>query len=164
MSTEELEKSEPGQDEQEPQPEPAGDKPRPKSRFKLVLFALVALILFGALLLAGILPRLKRQKKITAASQAVQNSIPNVNVVKAQEALASSELQLPGDVEAIQVTDIAAQTTGYLRKWHADIGDRVGAGQLLAEIDTPEVDQQLRALGRRRRILFWRSRTWSSRV
>jgi multidrug efflux pump subunit AcrA (membrane-fusion protein) len=143
MSTEELEKTEPDQDEQEPHSEPPGDKPLPKRRFGLVVFALIALILFGALILAGVLPRLARQKKITAASQAVQNSIPNVTVIQAQQAPASSDLQLPGDVEAVQVTDISAQTTGYLRKWHADIGDRVSAGQLLAEIDTPEVDQQL---------------------
>jgi multidrug efflux pump subunit AcrA (membrane-fusion protein) len=145
MSTEELEDTESVQDEQElqPPPEPAGDKPLPKRRFRLFLFALMALILFGGLILAGVLPRLARKKKITAASQAVQNSIPSVTVVKAQLASASSDLQLPGDVEAVQVAAISAQTTGYLRKWHADIGDRVSAGQLLAEIDTPEVDQQL---------------------
>lgn len=143
MSTEELEESEQGQDEQVPQSEPAGDKPLPKRRFRLVLFALLALILFGGLMLAGVLPRLARQKKINAAAQAVQNSIPNVSVVQAQRVPASSDLQLPGDIEAVQVAAISAQTTGYLRKWHADIGDRVSAGQLLAEIDTPEVDQQL---------------------
>lgn len=143
MSTEELEETEQAQDEQEPHQQPAGDKPLPKRRFKLVVFALIALILLGGLLLAGVLPRRTRQKKITAASQAVQNSIPNVTVIQAQLAPASSDLQLPGDVEAIQVAAISAQTTGYLRQWHADIGDHVGAGQLLAEIDTPEVDQQL---------------------
>jgi len=145
MSTEELNAREIGQHEQEPQPAPASapaDK-HPKRHFKLVLIALIALLLFGALMLAGVLPRLARHKKITAASQEVQNSIPNVTVVQVQEAPASSDLQLPGDVEAIQVATIAAQTTGYLRKFHADIGDRVKAGQLLAEIDTPEVDQQL---------------------
>ncbi len=94
-------------------------------------------------MLAGVLPRLTRQKKVTAATQAVRDSIPNVSVVQAQEAPASSDLQLPGDVEAVQVATISAQTTGYLRKFHADIGDRIAAGQLLAEIDTPEVDQQL---------------------
>jgi multidrug efflux pump subunit AcrA (membrane-fusion protein) len=94
-------------------------------------------------MLAGILPRLARQKKIKAEAQAVQNSIPNVIVVQAQQASASSDLQLPGDIEAIQVATVSAQTTGYLRRFHADIGDRVAAGQLLAEIDTPEVDQQL---------------------
>jgi multidrug efflux system membrane fusion protein len=143
MSTEELEKTEPDQDEQEPHSEPPGDKPLPKRRFRLVLFALIALILFGVLMLAGVLPRLARQKKITAASRAVQDSIPTVGVVQAQQAPASSDLQLPGDVEAIQVATIAAQTTGYLRQFHVDIGDRVRAGQLLAVIDTPQVDQQL---------------------
>jgi len=147
MSTEEHKTSEPGQDEQEPQPAPApataGDSSRPKRHFKLALLALIALLLFGALMLAGVLPRLARQKKVTAATQAVRDSIPNVSVVQTQEAPASSDLQLPGDVEAIQVATISAQTTGYLRRFHADIGDRVSAGQLLAEIDTPEVDQQL---------------------
>jgi multidrug efflux system membrane fusion protein len=143
MSTEELETREPDQGEQEPQPAPADDNRRPKRRFGLVLFGLIALILFGGLLLAGVLPRLARQKKIKVASQAVQNSIPTVSVVQAQQVSASSDLQLPGDVEAIQVAAISAQTTGYLRQYHADIGDRVGTGQLLAVIDTPEVDQQL---------------------
>jgi len=145
MTTEEHMAIESVQDEQDPQPEhaPAGDGPRPKKRLTMALTALIALILFVALVLAGVLPRLSRQKKITAAAQAVQNSIPNVTVVQAQEAPAASDLQLPGDVEAIQVATISAQTTGYLRKFHADIGDRVRAGQLLAEIDTPEVDQQL---------------------
>ena len=90
-------------------------------------------------MLAGVLPRLARQKKITAASQTILDSIPNVSVVQAQLAPASSDLQLPGDVEAIQVATISAQTTGYLRQLHADIGDRVREGQLLAEIDTPRL-------------------------
>jgi membrane fusion protein, multidrug efflux system len=139
--------SEPGQDEQEQQPVPApataDDGHRPKRHFRLALITLIALTLFAALVLAGVLPRLARQKKITAASQAVRDNIPNVTVVQVQAAPASSDLQLPGDVEAIQVATISAQTTGYLRKFHADIGDRVRARQLLAEIDTPEVDQQL---------------------
>ncbi len=147
MTNEEHKTNEPGQDEQEPQPAPApataGDRHRPKRHFRLALLALIALILLGGLMLAGVLPRLARQKKITTAAQAVRESIPIVNVVQAQQAPASSDLQLPGDVEAIQVAAISAQTTGYLRKFHADIGDRVGAGQLLAEIDTPQVDQQL---------------------
>src|SRR5882724_11111896 len=137
-------RNEPRPDEHEPQPAPATavDKPRPK-RFTPALIALIALILFAALMLAGVLPRLARQKKITAASQAVRDNIPNVIVVQAQQAPDSSDLQLPGDVEAIQVATVSAQTTGYLRRFHADIGDRVGARQLLAEIDTPQVDQQL---------------------
>ena len=143
MSTEEHKRSEPGEDEQEPESQTAHGKPSPKRRVGLVIFTLIAFILFVGMVLAGVLPRLSRQKKVNSAAQAVQNSIPNVTVVQVQEAPLSSDLQLPGDVEAIQVATIAAQTTGYLRKFHADIGDRVRAGQLLAEIDTPEIDQQL---------------------
>ena len=124
-------------------PVTASDEHRPVRHFKLALMVLIALLLFAGMILAGVVPRLSRQKKINAAAQAVQTSIPNVSVVQVHEAPASSDLQLPGDIEAIQVATISAQTTGYLRKFHADIGDRVGARQLLAEIDTPQVDQQL---------------------
>ena len=124
-------------------PAAASDEHRSVRRFKLALMALIALLLFAGMILAGVLPRLSRQKKINAAAQTVQTSIPNVSVVQVHEAPASSDLQLPGDIEAIQVATISAQTTGYLRKFHVDIGDRVGARQLLAEIDTPQVDQQL---------------------
>lgn len=144
-NTQEPDNHEPSENELEQQPAPASasHKHRPMKSFIRVLIIGVALILLGALVLAGALPRLSRNKKITAAAQAVRDNIPSVNVVQAQAAPASSNLQLPGDVEAIQVATISAQTSGYLRKFHFDIGDRVKAGQLLAEIDTPQVDQQL---------------------
>jgi multidrug efflux pump subunit AcrA (membrane-fusion protein) len=108
-----------------------------------VVLALIVLVIIAGLLVAAILPRIERNKKITAAAQAMQDALPVLNVITAQQAPASSELELPGNVEAIQVATISAQTTGYLRRWYVDIGDRVRAGQLLAEIDTPEVDQEL---------------------
>jgi multidrug efflux pump subunit AcrA (membrane-fusion protein) len=108
-----------------------------------VVLALIALLFFTGLLAVGILPRIKRQKKIMDASQAIKESVPTVDVITARQAPATSELALPGNIEAIQTTPISARTNGYLCQWYADIGDRVKAGQLLAEIDTPEVDQQL---------------------
>ncbi len=116
---------------------------RLNKHLRVVLFVALPLVLFAGLLLAGILPRLERQKRINAAARATEQSIPIVNVVQAREAPAGSTLQLPGNVEAVQVATISAQTTGYLRRWYVDIGDRVKAGQLLAEIDTPQVDQEL---------------------
>jgi len=124
-------------------PREGGGERRPKSRFKLALLALIVLLFFAGLLIVGILPRLKRQKKIMDASQAIKDNIPTVSVITAEQAPAVSSLELPGNVEAIQTTPISARTNGYLCRWYADIGDRVKAGQLLAEIDTPEVDQQL---------------------
>jgi multidrug efflux pump subunit AcrA (membrane-fusion protein) len=147
MSSEELEINRPGINQPGRQPAEApraeSEKRRPKSRFKLVLLALFVLVIIAGLLVAAILPRIARQKKITAAAQSMQNAITAVHVITAQQAPASSDLELPGNVEPIQAATISAQTSGYLRRWYVDIGDRVQAGQLLAEIDTPEVDQEL---------------------
>src|SRR5262245_39585483 len=147
MDSEEPTTSPSGPDE--PQSRPAespraeGGGRRPKGCFKLAVLALIALLFFAGLLALGILPRIKRQRKIMDASQAIKESVPTVDVITAEYAPATSELALPGNIEAIQTTPISARTNGYLCRWYADIGDRVKAGQLLAEIDTPEVDQQL---------------------
>lgn len=147
MDSEEPTTSPSGPDEPESRPSEAprvgGGERRPKNRFKLAVLALIGLLFFAGLLAVGILPRIKRQKKIMDASQAIKDSVPTVDVITAMHAPATSELVLPGNIEAIQTTPISARTNGYLCRWHADIGDRVKAGQLLAEIDTPEVDQQL---------------------
>jgi multidrug efflux pump subunit AcrA (membrane-fusion protein) len=147
MDSEEPTTSPSGPDE--PQSRPAespraeGGERRPKGCLKLAVLALIVLLFFAGLLALGILPRIKRQKKIMEASQAIKESVPTVDVITAEYAPATSELALPGNIEAIQTTPVSARTNGYLCCWYADIGDRVKAGQLLAEIDTPEVDQQL---------------------
>jgi RND family efflux transporter MFP subunit len=69
----------------------------------------------------------------------------SVEVVHPQKSTAGLDLVLPGNVQAFLDTPIYARTNGYLKKWYADIGTKVKNGQLLAEIDTPEVDDQLRA-------------------
>jgi RND family efflux transporter MFP subunit len=66
-----------------------------------------------------------------------------VEVIKATELKSDHALSLPGTVNALEQTQIYARVTGYVRSWKVDIGDKVTAGQLLAEIDTPEVDAQL---------------------
>jgi RND family efflux transporter MFP subunit len=71
-------------------------------------------------------------------------SLTPVSVVRAQHAEASQHVTFPGNVQAFVETPIYARTAGYLTKWYVDIGGKVKAGQLLAVIDTPEVDQQLR--------------------
>jgi multidrug efflux pump subunit AcrA (membrane-fusion protein) len=124
-------------------PRNEGREPRRLSRFKLAVLALGGLLFFGGLLAFGILPRIKRHKKIMDASQAIKDNVPTVEVITARQAPPISELALPGNIEAIQTTSISARANGYLCRWYADIGDRVKAGQLLAEIDTPEIDQQL---------------------
>ncbi len=94
------------------------------------------------LLAIGILPRLNQRTELQDAAK-VQSALPSVNVITPQRAPAATNLVLPGSVVSLNQTSVYARTTGYLRRWLVDIGDRVQAGQLLAEIDSPDVDQQV---------------------
>jgi RND family efflux transporter MFP subunit len=105
-------------------------------------YALIALIVALLLALWGIISRLNARS--TLAHQAVQAAVITVVTVKPTPGPGSSTLVLPGTVQAYYEAPIYARTSGYLKAWHTDIGTNVKKGQLLAEIDTPEVDQQLR--------------------
>ena len=71
--------------------------------------------------------------------------MPTVDVIQPKQGAPHQEIVLPGNIQAFTDAPIYARTNGYLKKWYVDIGARVKAGQLLAVIDTPEVDQQLHA-------------------
>ncbi|MBP5977437.1 efflux RND transporter periplasmic adaptor subunit [Brasilonema sp. CT11] len=105
-------------------------------------WAIVGAVFFGSLLAIGILPRLSQRSELEAAVKEA-STLPSVNVMTARRAAATTNLELPGSVVALNQTTIYARSTGYLRRWYADIGDRVQAGQLLAEIDSPDTDQQV---------------------
>jgi RND family efflux transporter MFP subunit len=98
------------------------------------------LLLLGAGIAAGLLPRLDARE---ALQQAHSLNVPTVAVTKPKTGTGAQELVLPGNIEAYIDTPIYARTDGYLKRWFVDIGARVKAGQLLAEIETPEVDDQL---------------------
>jgi RND family efflux transporter MFP subunit len=115
---------------------PAG---RPSSHWWIAVLAFVVVV---ALVISGILPRI--QARNTLAKETKEMAIPTVAVVRPQRSAPSNELVLPANVQAYIDAPIYARTNGYLKKWYADIGARVTTGQLLAEIETPEVDQQLR--------------------
>src|SRR6202034_3119123 len=74
----------------------------------------------------------------------VQASVPSVNVTHPHVGQRAQELVFPGKTQAFIDSPIYARTNGYLKRWYVDIGARVRKGQLLAEIETPELDQQLR--------------------
>jgi RND family efflux transporter MFP subunit len=100
------------------------------------------LLVFALLLVAGILPRVVRQKDLTAAA-AQTDAVPIVLVGTAHRAPSSTDLTLPGTVQALRETTIFARTNGYVKRWLVDIGSPVRAGQMLAEIETPDLDQEL---------------------
>src|SRR5690349_23620797 len=122
--------------------EPPGHETRPptkRRRVALVLF--LALAAVAAVVIAGILPRLKARQAVREETN--QLAIPSVSVIHPQASTAEPELVLPANIQPFIDAPIYARTNGYLRHWYADIGTRVKRGQLLAEIDTPEVDAQL---------------------
>ncbi len=102
----------------------------------------ILLIVAALLAVWGVVSRVRGREKV--GEETARNAIPVVAVEKPRHSPATDELVLPGDVMAFIEAPIYARTNGYLRKWYTDIGTPVKKGQLLAEIETPEVDQQLR--------------------
>jgi RND family efflux transporter MFP subunit len=100
-----------------------------------VAVALLVAIVYGLHL------RSTSEKRLSIATE--EAAIPSVNVVHPVEGSKADDLTLPGNVEAFTDTPIYSRTDGYLKKWYFDIGSRVRKGDLLAEIETPEIDQQL---------------------
>lgn len=101
----------------------------------------------GALLLVlvliGALPRLSRQREALAAAQESPVTHPVVTLVHPHKGQATSELLLPGNIEPLYTATVYARTEGYIEKRIVDIGSSVRAGQILAIVSSPEVDQQL---------------------
>ena len=85
----------------------------------------------------------KTQRAPRAGEQTDRMAVPYVAVIHATPLNGDSELVLPGNINSYVESPIYARTNGYLKKWYKDIGSHVAKGDLLAEIDTPEVDQQL---------------------
>jgi RND family efflux transporter MFP subunit len=105
-------------------------------------YALIAAGLALILAIWGIASRLSTRNALER--EVASAAIPTVTTTHAHQGPASSSLGLPGTVQAYYEAPIYARTNGYLKVWYTDIGTAVKKGQLLAEIETPEVDQQLR--------------------
>jgi RND family efflux transporter MFP subunit len=120
---------------------PPNDVERSQSAHRRWLSLAVALIVVAALLVSGILSRVRA--RTTLKTETAQVALTAVSVVSPKQAAPAQEIILPGNVQPFITSPIYARTNGYLRKWYVDIGGRVKQGQLLAVIETPEVDQQL---------------------
>jgi RND family efflux transporter MFP subunit len=102
------------------------------------------LILFFILLVLGVYAvSQRRTEHKVLAQQTERMAVPFVSVIHAAPINGDSDMVLPGTLKAYVESPIYARTNGYLKKWYKDIGSHVEKGELLAEIDTPEVDQQL---------------------
>jgi RND family efflux transporter MFP subunit len=103
----------------------------------LVVVALIAAVVVVAL------QRRQHVQQLDAAAAELSSALTRVSVATARRAPPTSELTLPGNAQPIRGSALYARTNGYLTRWLVDIGDRVTEGQLLAEISTPDVDDQL---------------------
>lgn len=125
------------------------EKPAPEGRPKSasgrptrgVLIAVVALIVVAGIVVAGIVPR--ERAKAALKTETYDLAVPDVSVIHPKLGTPEQEIVLPGNMQAFIDSPIYARTNGYLKRWYTDIGAHAKKGQLLAEIDTPEIDQQL---------------------
>ena len=119
---------------------PASPQPgKPARRWWIAVLAFVIVV---AVVISGILPRIHARAALDR--ETAEMAIPTVSVITPKRGAPTQEVVLPANVQAYIDSPIYARTNGYLKRWYTDIGARVKAGQLIAEIETPEVDQQLR--------------------
>jgi RND family efflux transporter MFP subunit len=111
------------------------------SRKRLMLVGVGGLTLAALLVANGLAARTRHEHAVDAWTQS--QSLPVVSVIQPSQNAAGDTLQLPAHLEAWSKAPINARVSGYLKSWSADIGTQVKAGQILAEIDSPELDQQL---------------------
>ncbi|HZD47206.1 MAG TPA: efflux RND transporter periplasmic adaptor subunit [Silvibacterium sp.] len=124
----------------ESQPQEAQGKP-PISGGKAIMLLLAIFVIAVILAVTGIIPRLRA--RTTLRQQTDSLAAPDVLVQKPTRGQPTQELALPGTTQAYTDSPIYARTNGYLKKWYFDIGAHVKQGQLLAVIESPEIDQEL---------------------
>jgi len=114
------------------------------SGLTISVIVLALLILLAGAFFAGYTPLQKREATVRAEAEERERSLPRMEVMRVSRATGETALKLPGTMQAITEAPILARADGYLKRRLVDIGDRVKAGQIVAEIDAPELDQQIR--------------------
>jgi membrane fusion protein (multidrug efflux system) len=128
---------------------PAGDlgfelpQPARVSARRLILAGTLGSLVLGAVFLAAWLPRRSAESALAAAAEATRKAVPAVAVLSPKLVSNERALRLPGSVQPLEEATIYARANGYVNRWLVDLGAKVKEGELLAEIDTPELDQEL---------------------
>ena len=120
-------------------PPDSGTSVRSRAGFRILGIAII--IVAAVVAAAGIATRSSDAGRLRERAEA--QAVPTVTVITPGKAAAAPTLDLPGRLDAYARAPIYARVSGYLKSWKADIGTKVRAGQLLAEIETPDLDQQL---------------------
>jgi RND family efflux transporter MFP subunit len=128
----------------EQHPEGGHKKRGRPSAATLWILAIVAVLILTGAFFAGYLPESSRQTALAKEAKDDTLALPPVNVAIVEQAPGKSQLVLPGNIQAVTEAPVLARASGYIKTRLADIGDRVKEGQLLAEIEAPELDQQVK--------------------
>jgi RND family efflux transporter MFP subunit len=115
---------------------------QPSTKGTRLLWFLLIPVVLGSSAYFRVQARQQQSRQLVKTTQAME--VQPVTIIHAERGKASSELTLPGMIEAFSVSPVYARVDGYVRNWSVDIGTHVTKGQLLAEIDAPDVDQQLK--------------------
>jgi RND family efflux transporter MFP subunit len=108
---------------------------------KVILIVVMVVLIAGTVVFRGIHSRIDAAAVIR--EKTLEQAVPSVSVIHPKRGELREQISLPGNIQAFVDAPVYARTSGYLKKWYSDIGTRVKTGELLAEIDSPEVDQQL---------------------
>lgn len=117
------------------------ESPSTKTRPRLFGKAVVVVVVIAVAFTAGLVPRLRGQQAVRETTREL--AVPTVTVVSPQPGKPVSTLALPAEIRPLTEASLYARATGYVRKWHAELGASVTNGQVLAELDTPDLDQEL---------------------
>jgi RND family efflux transporter MFP subunit len=120
------------------------EHPKRPKRGTIAMLGLLLAAVFAVAFFAGYIPHHRRDLQVIADSSVLNEALPDVSVVAAKRASAVGDLVLPGNIQAVTEAPILARANGYVKRRLVDIGDRVTAGQLLAEVEAPDLDQQVR--------------------
>ena len=123
-----------------PQPDPhlSGAGARTQKSGHGVLIAIIAALVLIAIVVAGVVPRVRAKNELKKETDTL--AVPEVAVIQPKRGSPAQEIILPGNIQAFIDAPIYARTNGYLKAWYFDIGAHVKQGQLLAVIETPEVN------------------------
>jgi membrane fusion protein (multidrug efflux system) len=118
-------------------------KPAAVSKGRMVFVGVGAAAILGAVFLVAFLPKQHAKSALAESAQAERTAAPKIDVVTPKPSISTRSLNLPATIKPLEETTLYSRADGFVKDWKVDIGDKVKEGQVMAELETPELDQEL---------------------